>query len=145
MMRNEAWANYVRDKRKACHLTRRKLAELAKIDPSYVTLIERDGYVPRKDKVLELARALEVDVDHTLLVAGYAPEKVSLKDLLERLDSLQVEKSMDRELKSALRELIHLPKEEQKRYGHMILGALHSGKEDAAKAKKVQASGGGRH
>ena len=143
-MRNEAWANYVRDKRKANHLTRRKLAELAKIDPSYVTLIERDGYVPRKDKVHELARALEVDVDHTLLVAGYAPEKVSLKDLLERLDSIHAEKSMDRELRSALREVIHLPKEEQKRLGHLILGALHSGKEDPAKAKKAQAGGGRR-
>lgn len=141
-MRNEAWANYVRDKRKACHLTRRKLAELAKIDPSYVTLIERDGYVPRKDKVLELARALEVDVDHTLLVAGYAPEKVSLRDLLDRLDSLHAEKAMDRELRTALREVIHLPKDEQKRLGHMIMGALHPGKEPVSKVKKV--AGGGR-
>lgn len=138
-MRNEAWANYVRDKRKAKHLTRRKLAELAKIDPSYVTLIERDGYVPRKDKVLELARALEADIDHTLLVAGYAPEKVSLKDLLERLDTLHAEKSMDRELRSALREVIHLPKDEQKKLGHMIMVALHPGKEESGRGKKAVA------
>jgi len=140
-MRNEAWANYVRDKRKAKHLTRRKLAELAKIDPSYVTLIERDGYVPRKDKVLELARALEADVDHTLLVAGYAPERVSLKDLLERLETLHAEKAMDRELRTALREVIHLPKDEQKRLGHMIMVALHPGKEESGRGKKASVAG----
>lgn len=139
-MRNEAWANYVRDKRKAKHLTRRKLAELAKIDPSYVTLIERDGYVPRKDKVLELARALEVDVDHTLLVAGYAPEKVSLKDLLERLETLHAEKAMDRELRTALREVIHLPKDEQKRIGQMILVNIR-GKEETGRGKKANVGG----
>jgi len=139
-MRNEAWANYVRDKRKAKHLTRRKLAELAKIDPSYVTLIERDGYVPRKDKVLELARALDVDVDHTLLVAGYAPEKVSLKDLLERLETLHAEKAMDRELRTALREVIHLPKDEQKRIGQMILVNIR-GKEETGRGKKANVGG----
>ncbi len=136
-MRNETWATYVKDKRKAKHLTRRKLAELAKIDPSYVTLIERDGYVPRKDKVLELARALEVDVDQTLLVAGYAPEKISLKDLLERLEAIHAEKSMDRELRSALREVIHLPKDKQKELGQMIMVHLHPGKEETSRAKKV--------
>lgn len=140
-MRNEAWANYVKEKRKGKHLTRRKLAELAKIDPSYVTLIERDGYVPRKDKVLELAKALEVDVDHTLLVAGYAPEKVSLKDLLDRLEAIHAEKSMDRELRSALREVVHLPKEKQKELGQMIMVHLHPGKEEAGRAKKASVAG----
>jgi transcriptional regulator with XRE-family HTH domain len=140
-MRNEAWANYVKEKRKAKHLTRRKLAELAKIDPSYVTLIERDGYVPRKDKVLELAKALEVDVDHTLLVAGYAPEKVSLKDLLDRLEAIHAEKSMDRELRTALREVIHLPKDKQKEVGQMIMVHLHPGKEETGRAKKANVAG----
>jgi transcriptional regulator with XRE-family HTH domain len=139
-MRNETWANYVKDKRKAKHLTRRKLAELAKIDPSYVTLIERDGYVPRKDKVLELARALEVDIDRTLLVAGYAPEK-SFKDILERLDSFQAERSMDRELRSALREIIHLPKDEQKKLAQMISVHLHTGKEETVRGKKANVAG----
>lgn len=140
-MRNEAWANYIKEKRKGKHLTRRKLAELAKIDPSYVTLIERDGYVPRKDKVLELAKALEVDVDHTLLVAGYAPEKVSLKDLLDRLEAIHAEKSMDRELRSALREVIHLPKDKQKELGQMIMVHLHPGKEEAGRGKKASMAG----
>lgn len=85
-MRNLAWANHVRKERKGIGLTRRKLAELAKIDPSYVTLIERDGYVPRRDKVLDIAKALGTDTDKTLLVAGYAPLNVPLGDLLARVE-----------------------------------------------------------
>lgn len=119
-MRNQAWANYVKDKRKARGLTRRKLAELAKIDPSYVTLIERDGYVPRKDKVLEIAKAVEADVDHTLLVAGYAPEKIPVKDLLERLENFKAEKVLDRELRASIRELFDLTSTEQKKVAEML-------------------------
>lgn len=119
-MRNQAWANYVRDKRKARQLTRRKLAELAKIDPSYVTLIERDGYVPRKDKVLEIARAIQSDVDHTLLVAGYAPEKIPVRDLLERLENFKAEKVLEKELRNAIRELFNLTGSEQKKVAEML-------------------------
>lgn len=140
-MRNETWATYVKEKRKGKHLTRRKLAELAKIDPSYVTLIERDGYVPRKDKVLELAKALEVDVDQTLVVAGYAPERVSLKDLLGSLEAIHAEKNMDRELRSALRELIHLPRDKQKEVGQLILVHLHPGREETVRGKKANVAG----
>ena len=119
-MRNQAWANYVKDKRKARGLTRRKLAELAKIDPSYVTLIERDGYVPRKDKVLEIAKAVEADLDHTLLVAGYAPERIPVRDLLERLETFKAEKILDKELRASIRELFDLSGAEQKKVAEML-------------------------
>ena len=119
-MRNQAWANYVKDKRKARGLTRRKLAELASIDPSYVTLIERDGYVPRKDKVLEIARAVEADQDHTLLVAGYAPEKIPVKDLLDRLENFKSEKVLDKELRASIRELFDLSTAQQKKVAEML-------------------------
>lgn len=119
-MRNQAWANYVKDQRKARGLTRRKLAELARIDPSYVTLIERDGYVPRKDKVLEIARAVEADLDHTLLVAGYAPEKIPVKDLLERLETVKAEKVLDKDLRASIRELFDLTGTQQKKVAEML-------------------------
>jgi len=119
-MRNQAWANYVKDKRKARGLTRRRLAELASIDPSYVTLIERDGYVPRKDKVLEIARAVEADLDHTLLVAGYAPEKIPVKDLLERLEHFKSEKVLDKELRASIRELFDLSSAQQRKVSEML-------------------------
>jgi transcriptional regulator with XRE-family HTH domain len=144
-MRNQAWANYVKDKRKARGLTRRKLAELAGIDPSYVTLIERDGYVPRKDKVLEVARALEVDVDHTLLVAGYAPEKIPVKDLLERLETFKSEKVLDKELRASIRELFDLTSAQQKKVSEMLTAYVKTLKDQkkARAAARVTRSGRG--
>ncbi|GEM_PF-1519943 len=144
-MRNQAWANYVKDKRKARGLTRRKLAELAGIDPSYVTLIERDGYVPRKDKVLEVARALEADVDHTLLVAGYAPEKIPVKDLLERLETFKSEKVLDKELRASIRELFDLTSAQQKKVSEMLTAYVKTLKDQkkARAAARVTRSGRG--
>ncbi len=72
-MRNEAWANYVKEKRKSKNFTRRQLAMLAKIDPSYMTLIERDGFVPKRDKVISLASVVDCDPGEMLLMAGYSP------------------------------------------------------------------------
>jgi transcriptional regulator with XRE-family HTH domain len=144
-MRNQAWANYVKDKRKARGLTRRKLAELAGIDPSYVTLIERDGYVPRKDKVLEVARALEAEVDHTLLVAGYAPEKIPVKDLLERLETFKSEKVLDKELRASIRELFDLTTAQQKKVSEMLTAYVKTLKDQkkARTAARVTRSGRG--
>ena len=119
-MRNQAWANYVRDRRKARQLTRRKLAEMAKIDPSYVTLIERDGYVPRKDKVLEIARAIQADADHTLLVAGYAPERIPVRELLDRIETFKADKCLEKELRSSIRELFALTAGEQRKVAEML-------------------------
>ena len=144
-MRNQAWANYVKDKRKARGLTRRKLAELAGIDPSYVTLIERDGYVPRKDKVLEVALALEAEVDHTLLVAGYAPEKIPVKDLLERLETFKSEKVLDKELRASIRELFDLTTAQQKKVSEMLTAYVKTLKDQkkARAAARVTRSGRG--
>lgn len=141
-MRNQAWANYVRDKRKARGLTRRKLAELASIDPSYVTLIERDGYVPRKDKVLEIARAVEADMDHTLLVAGYAPEKIPVKDLLDRLEHFKSEKVLDKELRASIRELFDLSSAQQKKVSEMLNAYVRTLK-DQKKARAAARAGRG--
>ncbi|MGI5842827.1 MAG: helix-turn-helix transcriptional regulator [Candidatus Xenobium sp.] len=144
-MRNQAWANYVKDKRKARGLTRRKLAELAGIDPSYVTLIERDGYVPRKDKVLEIARSLEAEVDHTLLVAGYAPEKIPVKDLLDRLETFKAEKVLDKELRASIRELFDLTTAQQKKVSEMLTAYVKTLKDQkkARAAARVTRSGRG--
>ncbi len=143
-MRNQAWANYVRDKRKARGLTRRKLAELASIDPSYVTLIERDGYVPRKDKVLEIARAVEADMDHTLLVAGYAPEKIPVKDLLDRLEHFKSEKVLDKELRASIRELFDLSSAQQKKVSEMLNAYVRTLKDQKKARAAARATRAGR-
>ncbi len=49
------------------------LSSAADIDPSYLSLIETDGLIPTRPKVLALGRALGC-VDAILLHAGYAPD-----------------------------------------------------------------------
>ena len=137
-MRNQAWANYVRDRRKARQLTRRKLAEMAKIDPSYVTLIERDGYVPRKDKVLEIARAIQADADHTLLVAGYAPERIPVRELLDRIETFKADKCLEKELRSSIRELFTLTVGEQRKVAEMLNAYVTTIREKEPKVRKVR-------
>lgn len=137
-MRNQAWANYVRDRRKARQLTRRKLAEMAKIDPSYVTLIERDGYVPRKDKVLEIARAIQADADHTLLVAGYAPERIPVRELLDRIENFKADKLLEKELRSSIRELFTLNIGEQRKVAEMLSAYVTTIREQKPKVKRAR-------
>lgn len=84
-MRNTAWANYIRRARNFHGLANHELAARAGIDPSYITLIERDGYVPRRDKVLVLAKALGLQTQEALLIAGYAPTDIAVNDLLAAL------------------------------------------------------------
>lgn len=132
-MKNQLWANYIKEKRKGKHLTRRKLAELSKVDPSYLTLIERDGFVPRKDKVIRLARILEVDTDECLLTSGYAPSKIHVTEFLERLERYKDDRDMDEDLKRAVRDIRMFPAEEQKKVAQMItayLQVLEKGKDD---------------
>lgn len=131
-MKNLLWANYVKEKRKSKHLTRRKLAEMAKVDPSYLTLVERDGFVPRKDKVSRIARALECDIDECLLTAGYAPQRVQVTEFLERLELYKDDRDMDEDLKRVVREVRTFSADEQKKIAQMIaayLQVLHKGQE----------------
>lgn len=113
-MRNISWAIFVKERRKARGLTRRKLAEMAEIDPSYVTLIERDGYVPRKDKVEMIAQALEADLDQTLLTAGYAPQQMPVGMLIDKLETVKTQTDLVPELKRTIHELFELDEEQQK-------------------------------
>ena len=113
-MRNETWANYMRDKRRAKNFTRRHLASLAKVDPSYLTLIERDGCVPRRDKVLSFSEILSVDPDEMLLMAGYAPNN----------DTFINSKSFTPELLTLVKKLSELDKQTQIKAGEIIKSCL---------------------
>lgn len=70
------WGRYVREIRQRRRLTARALADKANLDPSYITLIERDGYVPKQAAVERLAIALGADLDYFLGQAGYATPAV---------------------------------------------------------------------
>lgn len=70
------WGRYVAEIRVRRGLTRYQLADLADIDSSYVTVIERDGYIPSREVVKSMAKALGVDVDFFSGQAGYATPAV---------------------------------------------------------------------
>lgn len=70
------WGRYVREIRLRRGLTARQLADKADITPSYITLIERDGYVPKMAVAERLATALGADRDYFLGQAGYATPAV---------------------------------------------------------------------
>lgn len=72
-MRNGTWALFVEQNRIKQGMTRRELGEKSQIDPSYVTLMERDGYVPRRDIVDRVVEVLKADPNLGRLAAGYAP------------------------------------------------------------------------
>lgn len=60
-MRNEfspRWAAFVTKHRKAKDWTRRQLAFAANVDPSLITLVERDGHIPLRERVQSIGRAL---------------------------------------------------------------------------------------
>ena len=86
------WARYTSSARKAKGLTRRQVARAAKVDASYVTLMERDGYIPKREKVERIGLVLS-STDEALMAAGMLPkplEKETAKNqrwasLMERL------------------------------------------------------------
>ena len=67
---NRAWAQFIEDGRKRAGLTRRELAAAANVDPSYATLWERDGYVPRPNVVKRIAEVFHIDPSEAVLIAA---------------------------------------------------------------------------
>ncbi len=126
LMKNKEWAKYVQDNRKSQNLTRRKLADLANIDPSYVTLIERDGYVPRKNKVIDIANALKADVDHALLIAGYAPTTIKVDELLDSVYAIKTERMLHTNLRRSINKLFDLTESQQLKVAEMLDAYVHT-------------------
>lgn len=120
-MRNQLWAQYVRRKRKLQGFTRRRLAELADIDPSYVTLIERDGYTPRKCKVLDIAKALQCDEHECLLAAGFSdPHIANVYRGAAKAQGLNLAKP----LRAQVLKLASLPQSKQASFAKTLQGLL---------------------
>lgn len=83
--RDQVWARWVRSNRKAKNWSRRALAATAGIDASYITLIERDGYVPSRSRVRAIGAALG-NPQRALIYAGYIPEE-DRRTLINAIDS----------------------------------------------------------
>lgn len=69
----ESWAGFVNARMEHLGLTLLAVARAVRIDPSYVSMIRRGLYKPRREVVVRLANALDVDPDELLLRFGFAP------------------------------------------------------------------------
>ena len=70
--RHTPWGSWVRDQRKAAKMGKRDLAQACDVDPSLITLIERDGHVPRRPVALRIGEAFG-SPELGLVMAGYVP------------------------------------------------------------------------
>ena len=74
MEKDVKWASALITVRKRAHMTRRDIALAVDIDPSYITLMERDGNVPKREIVADIAKATGANEDKLMMAAGYLPE-----------------------------------------------------------------------
>lgn len=107
-LRNPNWGAWLRAERKRAQVNRSQVAKAAGLDPGYITLLER-GYVPRRDKVLAVARALQSDETCALLAAGYAPAQFDTKALAEGEEARRLLHSLTPSLRLELLAFVRLP------------------------------------
>jgi hypothetical protein len=89
-------------------MTRRELARLACVDPSLMTIIERDGHIPRRDIVSAIGAALLVNHELALIVAGYLPD--TMRNHAERILATRQMMDLPLELQSIIHKLHAAPK-----------------------------------
>lgn len=83
------WAELLKKTREERQLTITEVGRRAQTCQSYISRMEALGEIPRRDKVLAVARALEADPNTFLLICGYAPEETThLAQLLNSLAQL---------------------------------------------------------
>ena len=96
MEENRTFGSFVREKRLAAKINLRKLAEILKIAPAYMSDIENDHrYPPEKEKIYQIAEALHLDQKETDelfdLAAGNKKNSVSpdIADYIMEQDKLR--------------------------------------------------------
>lgn len=108
------WGGWLREHRRAAGLSIRALAYAAGYDPSYGTLMERDGRVPHVRYVAAIAEMLGAEPDEALVMAGYAPRGVGWRELSDHLKAPQRVAALTPELRQALMRVEGLPPEQQR-------------------------------
>lgn len=83
-MPNNTLAEYLRKKRLELGLKQSEVGEKVGLSTATISKIERGDTIPSKDAVVKLAKALSLDEDTVLLLAGYQNKKLeNLTKLLE--------------------------------------------------------------
>lgn len=120
-LQRRRWACYLSQKRREAGLSRRQLAHLADMDPSFIHGIETYGHQPARPRVIRLARALRRPRHEVLLMAGYAPRELT-PDVYEQL--LTRPREVPRWADELIREMAHLTPRQQRRAVRLIQDQL---------------------
>lgn len=100
-----------------------RLSQEARIDHSYIKKIENDGFPPSRLVTEDLARALELDLTHALVHAGYVPE-LSAEEWETILLDLRTQQ-LHPEMRAALRGLEGLDAGELRKADRVLLGTIN--------------------
>jgi hypothetical protein len=73
-----------------------------------------------------------------LLVAGYAPERIPVRELLERIESFKADKCLEKELRTSVRDLFTLTVGEQRKVAEMLNAYVTTIREQKPKAKRIR-------
>jgi len=73
------WSRWLREHRLGAKMSKLQLATEVGCDPALLTLMERDGHVPRREKVRGIGRVFGC-VAEAELSAGYLPASASRSD-----------------------------------------------------------------
>ena len=138
-MNSREWADYVRLKRKEKQFTRRYVAEVAGIDPGYVTLIERDGLIPSRAVAAKIGKALGNEHE-TLIVAGFVPAEASKPKLLMHVTDGYVDTHLSSNARQLILRLKDMDKRDQEKASLLLLNILDSyQRSNPAKKKTLKA------
>lgn len=63
----------IKEARLSKDLSLRALANLAGLDYSYISRLEKGSHTPSRETVIKIAKALDMQTDELMIAAGYAP------------------------------------------------------------------------
>jgi hypothetical protein len=106
------------------------LAEKTEVDPSYLTLIERDGYVPRRDIVGRFGLALQDSIG-AYVAAEYLPPRMG-PTVSRALRDPSITGSLPLDIVEAVRLLAQAPKTLREQTVAVINAMLSTATEKAA-------------
>jgi transcriptional regulator with XRE-family HTH domain len=102
IMSSPAWGKAVQDARIFSNLSRLELSTSVGLNPSYIFMIETQGYVPRKDKVEKIVKSLnlkEEDSDILTIKAGFSPFGIQDEDFFDLVREYHKKKRKDKKKK----------------------------------------------
>lgn len=116
------FGRWIADRVREAKVSRLYIATLVGIDPGYMTHIG-NGYVPGREVTKRLAEAIGLDVDETMVRAGFAPVTLSVAEVLSLLEDPPPRHRRASEIE---KEFLALGPRDRERAGRFLRNCLNS-------------------